>query len=41
MIRLNAISLMAGEQAEDGTIDTQKYNGILEVGQDIPQKLHR
>jgi hypothetical protein len=40
-IGLNATCLMAGEQAEAGTIDTEKNNGISEVDQDIPQKLHR
>jgi hypothetical protein len=32
---------MAGEQAETGTIYTEKNNRILEVDQDIPHKFYR
>ena len=38
MVGLYTACLMAGEQVEAGTIDTEKNNGILEVYQDIPQK---
>jgi hypothetical protein len=40
MIRFHTARLMASEQIETWTIHTEKNNGILEIGQDIPQKLH-
>ena len=41
MIGLNTARLMASEQIETWTIHTEKNNGILEVGQDIPHKFYR
>jgi hypothetical protein len=41
MVRFHTACLMAGEQIETWTIHTEKNNGILEVGQDIPHKFYR